>query len=61
MVTFQVNSKANDKELDRWCKANIILYKEDHYYVEYLDSDGKDLVQYDTGITSIVTLQYWYF
>lgn len=47
MVTFQVNSKANDKELDRWCKAKIILYKEDRYYVEYLDSDGKDLVQYD--------------
>ena len=46
MVTFQVNSKANDKELDRWCKAKIILYKEDHYYVEYLDSDGTDLIQY---------------
>jgi len=46
MVTFQVHSKTNDKELDRWCKAKIILCKEDHYYVEYLDSDGKDLVQY---------------
>jgi hypothetical protein len=46
MVAFQVNSKANDEELDRWCKANIILYKEDHYYVEYLDSDGTDLIQY---------------
>lgn len=46
MVKFQVNSKTNDKELDRWCKAKIILCKEDLYYVEYLDSDGKDLVQY---------------
>ncbi|XP_076086866.1 RNA-binding protein FXR1-like [Mytilus galloprovincialis] len=42
---IQVNSKADEDQIEGWWKAKIQVLKGDNCYIEYIDRDGMDLVK----------------
>ncbi|VDI25050.1 fragile X mental retardation protein, partial [Mytilus galloprovincialis] len=44
---IQVNSKADEDQIEGWWKAKIQVLKGDNCYIKYIDRDGMDLVTKD--------------